>query len=551
MNATVILTIYATVICLGIVEAGVALEWAVVGDSWASGVAYNLSNVYQPTDKEACYRTKEAWGAQMANDNSWSVDPQVFNFAACGGTLMNDLERQMKQKAGRPDIVWGMFGGNNAFFGAIARACIYQPIAPEHPFGWGPPWDEDSAGKGLCKQNIQKAEAFLNDPAGMTKEFKRALDDIIGVAQATQALNQPFDLYVSSYVRFFNDSTNACDKWSFAHDRISTGKPKLVKGLRKIINDKVQQVNNIQADVIKNYKIPPHTPFNSNFRVHNAQPDNIFNGHRFCEPNHSFNDQYYNKDVWLWNLQYNDEKKGEEVGVATTNNDVTFMAPPAGLDVTQGFQTVLGADTNPNAIIPTGNDANTQQYGFGWTARPFHPKFPGHTALKDFFIQQMRKDRIPGVKPADSQPQPVPPKKPEEKLVCNGLGNNKYVNRDIVKDSIQNSFCPDAVKKGPIQERYNQGTPEEVVITLQGPNGFKPSIEDCTKYLLATITDGCDGNNPQNPANYKGGGTETIGDVVYTIQPQTLRQPAVKALQYGCDSTYKFLFNEYTVWGHG
>lgn len=90
-----------------------------------------------------------------------------------------------------------------------------------------------------------------------------------------------------------------------------------------------------------------------------------------------------------------------------------------------------------------------------------------------------------------------------------------------------------------------------MVITLQGPNGFKPSSDDCTKYLLAVITDGCDGNSPQNPANYKGGGIETIGDIAYTIQPQALRQPAVKALQYGCDSSYKALFNEYTVWGHG
>jgi hypothetical protein len=166
----------------------------------------------------------------------------------------------------------------------------------------------------------------------------------------------------------------------------------------------------------------------------------------------------------------------------------------------------------------------------------------------------MRNDQIPGVKPAvlpPTQAPPTPPPTPQEKLVCNGLGSSKYITRDIVKDSIQNSFCPDAVSKGPIQERYNQGTPEEVVITLQGPNGFKPSSDECTKYLLAVITDGCDGNNPQNPANYKGGGTETIGDIVYTIQPQALRQPAVEAVQYGCDSSYKVLFNEYTVWGHG
>lgn len=28
------------------------LEWTVIGDSWASGVAYNFTNVYAPTDRE-------------------------------------------------------------------------------------------------------------------------------------------------------------------------------------------------------------------------------------------------------------------------------------------------------------------------------------------------------------------------------------------------------------------------------------------------------------------------------------------------------------------
>lgn len=536
---------------------GVAIEWAVIGDSWASGVAYNSTNIYKPTDSEACFRTKEAWGAQMEKDDSWSRDPQAFNFAACGGTLMDDLERQMKDKAGDPEIVWGMFGGNNAFFGAIARACIYQPIDPGHPFGWGKPWDEDTDGKGICKQNIQKAEDYLNKPDAMRKKFTNALDDILNVAQNKRALNYPFDLYVSSYVRFFDETTDECDGWTFAHDRLSVGRPKVVKGLRKLINDKVQQVNDIQADVIKNYKPPATTPKLPNVHVHNFQPDPLFEGHRFCEKGRSFEDQYFNKDLWLWNLQYYDEKTGEEVGVANVRDGVTVMTAPAGVDVTNGFQTVLGADTNPDAIIPQGEDFHTQQYGFGWTARPFHPKFDGHKALKDAFIQRMRDDQIPGVKPDSQQPtstlRPTSTLTPasQAKKECNGLGNNKYVSHDIVKDSIENHFCPDAVKKGPNQQKYDEGTPEEVIITLTGPGGFKPSLDDCKSYLTGLIIDGCDGNDPKNPENYKGGGKVTIGNVAYQIQPQSLRQAAAKGIQYGCHSSYKALFNEYTVWGHG
>lgn len=67
------------------------------------------------------------------------------------------------------------------------------------------------------------------------------------------------------------------------------------------------------------------------------------------------------------------------------------------------------------------------------------------------------------------------------------------------------------------------------------------------------MIDGCDGNNPQNPANYKGGGKILTRNntVTYEVQPQALRQPADLGIQGGCDCTYDLLFNEYNVWGHG
>lgn len=44
------------------------------------------------------------------------------------------------------------------------------------------------------------------------------------------------------------------------------------------------------------------------------------------------------------------------------------------------------------------NDVNANsQSGFGWTARPFHPKPLGNIAMKNFFIQSFKNDQIPGV----------------------------------------------------------------------------------------------------------------------------------------------------------
>lgn len=135
------------------------LVWSVIGDSWASGVAYNRSNIYGPFDGEYFYRTKDTWGVHMANDKTWQGDDTTFNSAACGGTLMSDIKRQFKDRAGQPDNVWAMFGGNDAFFGAIVRACIFQPKLHGD---WGSPWDEDPDGVGHCKKNLAKAGVYMD-----------------------------------------------------------------------------------------------------------------------------------------------------------------------------------------------------------------------------------------------------------------------------------------------------------------------------------------------------------------------------------------------------
>lgn len=46
-----------------------ALEWTVLGDSWASGVTYNRQNQYD-SKEWLCLRTTEAWGAQMEADKT-------------------------------------------------------------------------------------------------------------------------------------------------------------------------------------------------------------------------------------------------------------------------------------------------------------------------------------------------------------------------------------------------------------------------------------------------------------------------------------------------
>lgn len=158
-------------------------------------------------------------------------------------------------------------------------------------------------------------------------------------------------------------------------------------------------------------------------------------------------------------------------------------------------------------------------------------------------------------------PSPLPTATPAPNKTCNGLAANKYVERDALQSAIQDHFCPDAVAQGrldkdsaSIMRRYNQGTMDDVTVAINYAPGlnFKPNTADCVNSLLGDVTDGCDGNDPTgNPDNYRGGGIVNLGAVGYQIEPQAVRQLAKSGLQGGRDSTYKFLWNEYTMWGHG
>ncbi|KPM39889.1 hypothetical protein AK830_g6661 [Neonectria ditissima] len=144
---------------------------------------------------------------------------------------------------------------------------------------------------------------------------------------------------------------------------------------------------------------------------------------------------------------------------------------------------------------------------------------------------------------------------PGEHVECNGLGKNIYVERDSVNDLIENDFCPSTSMQNGLQQRslsvsriYNEGTPNMVTLSIDSQT--EQTEQDCVKYLKMAVDDR-DIPSKINPANYKGGGSTTVRGATYRVSPGSIRAGAEKGKQAGCDSTYKGLFNDYWVWGHG
>ncbi|KAF3937898.1 hypothetical protein ABW19_dt0208935 [Dactylella cylindrospora] len=210
----------------------------------------------------------------------------------------------------------------------------------------------------------------------------------------------------------------------------------------------------------------------------------------------------------------------------------------------------------------------------------FIPSSASDTALSTGMVSRLESERKEGqskLTPSpDSSPVPAPlastpsspPETPEppkinDTSICNGLSkverdpvtseyvtNHYYIDYDFAVSHIR-SFCDDLPNK-PIDLNANWIHLEHV--SPLGRNEFKfgvyfpaieeakPSPESCIIYFQNLLLDGCDGNDPNNPLNYKGGGTISRADpdghrrygIYYTIQPLGYHKRVLKRRRGQC-----------------
>lgn len=99
---------------------------------------------------------------------------------------------------------------------------------------------------------------------------------------------------------------------------------------------------------------------------------------------HSLFRQYYNLNVWFWNLS-------------------PWFIPNC------PFVAQDQSPHQPNISLFDYKAASGADVGAGGSAlRPFHPKFGGHWAIKDQIIKRLQDDNIPHVKPKDVKDAPPP-----------------------------------------------------------------------------------------------------------------------------------------------
>jgi hypothetical protein len=180
----------------------------------------------------------------MEADTSWTYGKQKFHFGGCSAARLVNMvaENGQIQQTESPLVIIMTAGGNNANFGEIIDNCIYQG---DPTVSYGPPYDDDLDGKGLCKKSLATGQAYINNSGtdGLATQFRQTLDDIFKTDQARS--HDEFWLYVTGYAHFFNVDTDECDNWSFSPNTTIYNRPTLTKTLRVEINQILTQFNDI------------------------------------------------------------------------------------------------------------------------------------------------------------------------------------------------------------------------------------------------------------------------------------------------------------------
>ena len=347
--------------------------YAVIGDSWGSGVSYNQDVLYD-NNLDNCLRTKESHGPQMEADTTWTGSfSSGLRDAACSGSQLVDLAKGNYQmgKVGQPDVVIMTSGGNNCGFGTIVDVCIYHSSPTTN---YGPAYADDTDGSGACAQALNNAKNYITNT--LQQDLVNTINDIL--ADPNVKSNPDFLLYLTGYAQFFGTDY---DPWCNTEHWNVVGispTPYLSIQLRTAFNNLVSKVNQLYHDTIQQ-------TFSKQARF--IDLDTGFGGHRFCEPGASHSDQVStdtNFDgVYLWNLNWPWQVANTPAPNPDEQNGNISSAEAQQLFGNDGVTAWSGSGGGGN--VPSN----------GWRLRPFHPRYSGYTSIKEAILAQLKADGLP------------------------------------------------------------------------------------------------------------------------------------------------------------
>lgn len=201
-----------------------------------------------------------------------------------------------------------------------------------------------------------------------------------------------------------------------------------------------------------------------------------------------------------------------------------------------------------------GDDSLDPTLGIGLpdkVASNFHPNPKGHENMAAFAMENLVWLRAKTLNVDD------PICKVTDIFTCwQGTGKKAFANGDRMNENYKD-FC-DAVDNGhptntlnwSFRKTYHPGTQDEHEMYIQLSNDASTFDKQQCLDSFSGIINGCDGNDPNNPLDFKFGGSYVHGDYEYQVNPKHDRT-LIKAMTGDCNGNYKGLWGSYTLRGDG
>jgi hypothetical protein len=353
----------------------------------------------------------------------------------------------------------------------------------------------------------------------------------------SEKVNPDGVVVINGYAQFFNTQNEDCatkQNWFLMNLWGQSGLT-LTIDRRKKFNDLVVQINNVIRDVVNAAQKDPKYKFKIGFSNWDVWPSQGVAG-QFCDPSSTGhypdpsqpdlqffkpdtnNDQEgqdelkrsvvesgnYTSAEWLYRRQLWQDIQKEKTHIEILKSPLYRSANPATV-----VKRKLDRRFPSRPNCPGDEDVDVQPPSIGlpdFIAKNFHPNELGHYTIASFALQTIMDVRA-DVLDVDAPECPVK----IDKFTCyQGTGSNKYANGGRLNENAD-KFCndvnrPTGAKGWNFPKNYDEGTFDNTEFYIEVADPSTNFDKNQCLESIKRIINGCDGNDPKNPMDWKFGG---------------------------------------------
>ncbi|KAL8730078.1 MAG: hypothetical protein Q9166_004277 [cf. Caloplaca sp. 2 TL-2023] len=505
-------------------------RWAAIGDSFTAGIG--SGNLYSKQKGDyKCSRYDHSYPA-LAN-NAFGPAVEDFQYIACSGDRSAQIYDQVSAMQGNVDLVMMTAGGNDL--------CL---------------------GEAKCQAILDKAQENIDTILKPNiKQILLALDN---------KMNKDSIVVYNLYAQYFNTENDACEKdQSWAFPKLFFSPLQLTVDRRKKFNKLVVNINEAIDEVVDDINKNPKVKYKIASADWDIWPQEGVSG-QYCVPQSTgrYPDpkqpdlQFFKPDTFV-SKSFHDElkKRGptpeEEreirrlVDKSTDIHDSLLWKspyPPA--------EALHKLDSRAPAPPNCPGDG-----GFDWTlglglpdtfGKFFHPNELGHETITAWAIETMIDAR------AEVLGLGGPSCAIDDEFKCwqkdgrKGYANAARMNKNY-KDFCGQIKQPANTVGWKSEVTYHEGTPDEHSFLLRLSSKASDFDKDECLESFDRIINGCDGNDPNNPMNWKFGGRYIRGEYTYEVNVKRENRPwpPIKKAHGDCTGWYKVFYSDYKLHGAG